>query len=279
VGDGTTTPEPTPETLQLPDDPAEALDVLIYELAGLTVDVRVGTIFSYAQIVAELCGSTPVVGWVDGPAYVVAEARDCADPALMVERDGAQGYRVQLLMSADFAREEANEDDIPRLAGENLCRINSDDQVSWFVPSLMLYAAGVNPLYDLGEIVEVEDYDALIAAIYNGDCQAGAVPDGYFPDKIGADLRAIEDLQDQVLTLPPSVEIPYDIMVYPQTVPLNVRIPLTDVFVQIAADEEYSGVLAEVLDQDRLRRVDREDFDQFRDFMMATGLDFAALGE
>ncbi len=255
----------------------ETLEELILELAGLTVDVEV--VNSYGEIVAQLCGATPVVGWVDGPSFMVAEAQRCADPALLVERGGATGFRVEVLMSAALAGEEVTADDLARLEDEDWCRLDSEDVITWFVPSLMLYAAGVNPVYDLDDIRDVEDYDAIIAGIYNGDCEAGAVPLGYFEEKIGAELRALEDLRETVVALPPSPEIPYDILVYPQTVPLNVRIPLTDVFVQIAADDDQAAVLASILQQDRLRRVDRDDFDEFREFMASTGLNFAALGE
>ncbi len=255
----------------------EELETLIFDLAGLTVNVEIAN--SYSEIVAQLCGPTPVVGWLDGLSFIVAEAQRCADPTLRVVRDRATGYTVEMLMAVDFAGDEVSADDLARLAGQTVCRVDSEDDVSWFVPSLMLYASGVNPVYDLDEIIDVEDYDALITAIYNGDCRAGAVPEGYFENEIGAELRALEDLTEEVAVVSTSPEIPYDILVYPQIVPLNVRIPLDDVFVQIAADADHAGVLESILQQDSLRRVDREDFEELRAFMLATGLNFAALGE
>ena len=151
---------------------------------------------------------------------------------------------------------------------------------TWLVPSLMLRAADVDPLYGLAGVLDVADYDAIASGIYNGDCQAGAVPYRTFPNRLGSELRALDDLRDKMAVVESSPEIPYGVMVYPQTVPLNVRIPLTDVFFQIAANSEQAGVSwTPILAQDSLLRVQPDDFAALRDFMSATGLDFAALGE
>lgn len=258
------------------------LEDMIQELTGLVVDIQ--TVNSYGEIVAQLCSPVPVAGWVDGLSYIVAEAQGCADPALRVERDGNSGYRVDLLVSTDLADGGDSEGDvsgieIAALDGEPFCRLNSEDTVSWLVPGLMLYAGGVNPLYDLGEIVDVQDFDALITAIYQGDCMAGAVPHNYYPNEISPEMEALEDLSTRIGVLQTSPEIPYDTLVFSRTLPLNVRIPLADVFMQIAADEDNAATLATILRQDALERVDAEDFADFRAFMNATGLDFAALGE
>jgi ABC-type phosphate/phosphonate transport system substrate-binding protein len=255
----------------------EDLADLILELAGLNVEVEL--VNSYGEIVAQLCSAAPAVGWVDGFAYIVAEAQGCADLALVVERDNAPGFQVDMLMNADFVGDEPDPDDVARLDDEIVCRIDSQDTVSWLLPSLMLEAAGVDASYDLDEVLEVEDYDALITAIYNGDCVGGAVPHDYLEDDISADVRALEDLDTRVVRIVESPVVPYDVLVYPQTVPLNVRIPLSDIFVQLAADDDNSALLATILQQDSLARVGLEDFDEFRAFMQATGYDFTALGE
>jgi ABC-type phosphate/phosphonate transport system substrate-binding protein len=270
--------------LMLPHDPedvasdaADDLAAQITDLAGLAVDVEL--VNSYGEIVARLCSADPVAGWVDGVAYLVAATQGCADPALLVERDGDTGYEVDLLIATDITGNEVSEDDISALAGETLCRLSDQDDITWFVPSLMLYAAGINPLYDLDAVIDVEDYDALVAAIYAGECQAGAVPSGYFPRQLDVELRSQEDLTDEVAVLRSSPTMAYDILVYPQTVPLNVRIPLTDVFFQIAASRTEARVLTDILGQDGVERVDAGDFDNLRAFVAASGLDLAAMGD
>ena len=250
---------------------ASTLEEQILTLYGLTVDIQL--VNSYGEIVAQLCGATPVVGWVDGFSYIVAGAQGCGDPEMRIERDGQTGFQVDLLVSA-----ELRAGGIAALADQTLCRLNSQDVASWLVPGLMLRADGVNPLYDLETVADVESYDALVTAIYNEDCQAGGVPHGYLDD-VGAEVAALEDLSERVLVLDVSPEIPYDILVYPQTVPLNVRIPLNDAFMQIAAERRSARTLAIILNQDRLERVDRSNFAAFNAFMASTGLNFAALGQ
>lgn len=255
----------------------EALAELILELTGLTVNVELAD--SDGAIVSRLCSAEPVVGWVGGVAYMVAEAQGCADPALAIRRDGATGFRADLLIQTEIAGDEVTAADVAALDGQTLCRLGSDDVLSWLVPSLMLRAAGVDPLYGLDGVLDVEDNDAIVAAIYNGDCQAGALPYRTFPNRLSSDLRALEDLRDKVAVVESSPEIPYGVMVYPQTVPLNVRIPLTDVFFQIAANSDQADILQTILEQESLVRVQPDDFDALRNFMGATGLDFTALGE
>lgn len=253
------------------EDASQTLEALILDLAGLMVDIQ--PVNSYGEIVAQLCSANPVVGWVDGLAYVVAEAQGCADPALLVERGGATGFSVDLLAASELSATDPGD-----LEGRTLCRLNSEDVASWFLPGLMLQTEGVNPLYDLEGVVEVEDYDALVAAIYDGACDAGGVPRGYLDD-VGGEVAAREDLREVVAVLAGSPEVPYDLLVYPQTVPLNVRIPLNDVFVELAASDQNAAILYDILAQDAILRVTRVDLAAFRAFMDDTGLNFAALGE
>jgi phosphonate transport system substrate-binding protein len=255
----------------------DALADLILELTGLNVNVELAD--SDGAIVSQLCSADPVVGWLGGVAYMVAEAQGCADPALAIRRENATGFRVDLLIQTEITGDAVTESDVAALADKTLCRLGSDDVLTWLVPSLMLRSAGIDPLYGLDGVLDVEDYDAIAAGIYNGDCQAGAVPYRTFPNRLGSALRSLEDLRDKVAVVESSPEIPYGVMVYPQTVPLNVRIPLTDVFFQIASNSEQAATLQPILEQDSLVRVQPDDFDTLRGFMGATGLDFTALGE
>jgi len=256
---------------------AQALGELIQELTGLVVEIELAD--SYGEISARLCGAEPVAGWLDGLTYGVAAIQGCADPALQVRRANATGYRVDLLISAELAGDDVTAEDIGALAGQTLCRLSSEDVATWLVPGLMLQAAGVDPLYGLAGVLAVADSDAIISAIYNDECQAGAVPNRYFPSRVSSELRALDDLRDRVAVVQSSPELPYDILVYSQTVPLNVRIPLTDVFFQIAASSEHKQTLAAILQQDSLARVDESDFDDLRTFLQSSGLDLTLLVE
>jgi len=256
---------------------AQALGELIQELTGLVVEIELAD--SYGEISARLCGAEPVAGWLDGLTYGVAAIQGCADPALQVRRANATGYRVDLLISAELAGDDVTAEDIGALAGQTLCRLSSEDVATWLVPGLMLQAAGVDPLYGLAGVLAVADSDAIISAIYNDECQAGAVPNRYFPSRVSSELRALDDLRDRVAVVQSSPELPDGSLVYSQSVPLNVRIPLTDVFFQIAASSEHKQTLAAILQQDSLARVDESDFDDLRTFLQSSGLDLTLLGE
>lgn len=256
---------------------AEELTVLIQELTGLVVEIQL--VNTYGEIVAELCGATPVVGWLNGPSFIVADAQGCADPALLVKRDDAAGFQVEMVMNTRYVGNEPDPEDVAQMDDETLCRVTGNDAVDWQIVELLLRTGGVNPLTDLDEIIDVEDADALVNAVYENDCAGGVLPAGTYPRRLSSEVRALEDLADDVALITTSPEILYDALVYPPTVPLNVRIPLTDFFMQLSVDEENAATLASILAQDSLQRVDSDDFADFRAFMMATGLDFAVLGE
>lgn len=255
---------------------ADSLEALIAELTGLRVEIQLAD--SYGQIVAQLCSATPVAGWLDGFALVAAEAAGCADPALQVVRSRRAGFQVEMLLSAEFAGDEVSADDLARLAGRRVCRA-TDEDAAWLAAEMILRAAGINPVSDLEAIVDVENYDTVVTSLYNGDCQGGVVPSGYLRSGAGEAVRALEGLADRVVSVSESPLIPYNVLVYPPTVPLHIRIPLSDVFLQIAADASRADALAGILQQDSLERVTAESFAVFRRFTQASGLDFVALGE
>ena len=95
-----------------------ALADLIQELTGLTVNVVLAD--SDGEVVSQLCGSTPVVGWLGGVAYMVAEAQGCAEPALAVRRDSATGFRVELLIQTEITGDEVTQADVAGAGRSNV---------------------------------------------------------------------------------------------------------------------------------------------------------------
>jgi ABC-type phosphate/phosphonate transport system substrate-binding protein len=133
----------------------EDLADLILELTGLHVNVELAD--SDGAVVSQLCGADPVVGWLGGVAYMVAEAQGCAEPALAIRRENAGGFRVDLLIATDITGDQVTESDVAALDDRTLCRLSSDDVQTWLVPSLMLRSAGIDPMYGLDGVIDVED--------------------------------------------------------------------------------------------------------------------------
>ncbi len=257
-------------------DDADAIAARVVALTDLNVTFEL--VDSAAEVLPLLCGAEPVAAWLDGIAFAAVDARGCVDPALRVQQGRQTGFAADLLMAAEGAGDDSATPDPAQLAGQTLCRISSTDRISWLVAGLLLQAEGINPLYDL-KTVDVEDFDALVEAIYDEECQAGVVPAGYLRAGLGDAVAALEGLRERVVVAAQSPEIPFSVLVYPPTVPLHVRIPLTDGFMQMAADSGDGALLARALGQDSLERVEDSDFEALRALLADTGLDFAALGE
>ncbi|MBC7810910.1 MAG: PhnD/SsuA/transferrin family substrate-binding protein [Burkholderiales bacterium] len=252
---------------------ANALATALEEETGLTIDVE--TVDRYAEALAALCESVTnriTVAWVDGPTYMAALAQGCGMPALAVERgsgsNASTGLPAQIIASSTL-----NVEDIAGLTNRDFCRLDATDFYSWFVPSLVLRANGLDPVEDLRSVTDYEDEVELVTAVAEGRCAAtGIIP------TIFDDIEVLETVRDDITVVETTVPFPFDILMYPPETPLGVRVALTDALVAMSNSTTGERTLSSLLDQDSLTRVEPDDFDEFADFMNSTGLDFATLG-
>jgi ABC-type phosphate/phosphonate transport system substrate-binding protein len=262
---GTTTPRQA-------ESAAQALAESLTEETGLTIEVSV--LETPADAVAALCSSGRAqiaVAWLNGLAYAAAHAANCGTPALQVERgagrNAATGEPVQLIANSD-----ANVSSIANLAENSFCRVGYTDFYTWIVPSMMLRAAGVDPVAGLGEITDVDDAAAVVEAVNEGDCDAAGLSATDYED------FADGDAGENLVTVGQPVTIPYAILTYPPELPLGVRWTLTDGLLAIADDPERQDALDTLLNLDGLARVDEGDFNAIINFVRSTGVQLAAGG-
>lgn len=251
---------------------AEALAESLSEETGLTIEVSV--LDTPADAVAALCDSGRsqiAVAWLNGLAYAAAHAANCGDPALQVERGTGRNARtgegVRLI-----ANSETEAATIANLAGLSFCRVGYTDFYTWIVPSMMLRAAGVDPVAELGSVTDVDDSAAVVEAVNAGDCDAAGLSVTDYED------FADGDAGENINTVGQPVTIPYAILTYPPELPLGVRWTLTDSLLAIADDPERRGALDTLLDMDGLERVEESDFNPLINFVRSTGVQFAAGG-
>jgi ABC-type phosphate/phosphonate transport system substrate-binding protein len=235
---------------------------------GLNVEVLIRE--RYAEVLAALCnsGSGQVsVVWLDGITYAAARAQQCGTPALLVERDDAIGGAVEIIVNAAIEN-----DNLIALRESKYCRLNYNDFATWLAPSLVFRANGLNPVTAFESISDFADMPALLQAVAEGECEMTSVPAGTLDDTDFADL--LDDLR----VIETSIAFPYNILMIPIEVPLDIRLQFIRALRDIAADSSMSRTLSALLGQDALVPLETDTLDEFHEFIDGVGLDFAQMG-
>ena len=247
---------------------AEAVADLIEAETGLIIDTNVAT--EYAGVIEAMC-SDPVeahMGSLATFAYVLASKKGCAEVALVSSRYGSASYNGQIIVRADSGITSLSD-----LAGKTFCRPDPLSTSGWIIPSLDLAAAGVDPDTGLAEVVDAGSHDAVVAAVYNGDCDAGATY---------VDARATleddhPDVKEVVSIIQTSVDIPNDGLQFASSVPEEIRTQIVDALLKIAETDEGKEALDTAYEWTALEKHGDEFYDPFRQLLDAAGVDVEKL--
>lgn len=243
---------------------AEALAAALAEATDLTVEAL--PVAQPSAVLAALCASpsdAPTLAWLDGLTALAAQAQGCGDITLAAESDGSTTQTYQLIASGEIESVEG-------LAEVTFCRISLTDRATWLYPSLLLQANNID-VAGFEEIVDYEDVDMLLAAVVDGDCGGAGVS--------AADVEALTNTDRRNITLlDAEVAIPYNVLLYPQAIPLSAREALDSAFLALADDEAGAELAQSLLGAEALRPADEVDFESLREVIDAAGLDLAQMG-
>jgi phosphonate transport system substrate-binding protein len=249
---------------------AGAVADLIEQETGLIIETNVAT--EYAGVIEAMC-SDPVeahMGSLATFAYVLASKKGCAEAALVSVRYGSATYNGQIIVRAD-----SGITDLSQLAGKTFCRPDPLSTSGWIIPSLDLAAAGVDPDTGLAEVVDAGSHDAVVSAVYNGDCDAGAT----YVDARSTIEEDNPDVKEVVSVIHTSVDIPNDGLQFASAVPEDLRNQIVDALLKIAETEEGQEALDTAYQWTALEEQGDEFYDPFRQLLDAAGVDVEALQE
>jgi phosphonate transport system substrate-binding protein len=249
---------------------AEEVAALIEDETGLIIETNVAT--EYAGVIEAMC-SDPVeahMGSLATFAYVLAAKKGCAEAALVSVRYGSPVYNGQIIVRAD-----SGITDLSQLAGKTFCRPDPLSTSGWIIPSLDLAAAGVDPDTGLAQVVDAGSHDAVVAAVYNGDCDAGAT----YVDARTTVEEDYPDVMEAVAIIQTSVDIPNDGLQFAPSVDPEIRTQIVDALLAIAATEEGQEALDVAYSWTGLEKQGDEFYDGFRQLLDAAGVDIEALQE
>ena len=249
---------------------AESVADLIYEETGLVIETNVAT--EYAGVIEAMCADPPKAHMASLAtfAYVLAAGKGCAEAELVSVRYGLPTYNGQFIVRADSGIES-----VADLAGKTFCRPDPLSTSGWIIPMLTMRAAGIDTDTDLAEVVDAGSHDAVAAAVYNGDCDAGAT----YVDartRIEADYP---DVMEKVVVIEFTEDIPNDGVQYETGFPRALRDRINAALLKIAETEEGQEALGTAYQWSALLEVDDTFYDPFRQVLSASGLNIEDLME
>jgi phosphonate transport system substrate-binding protein len=245
----------TEEILASGDD----LAAMIAERTGYSVESNVAT--SYAAVIEAMGAGNADIGWLNTFGYILANEKYGVDVALATQRFGTTTYKGQINTRADSGIES-----LADLTGTTFCRPDPLSTSGWIIPSITLAANGIDPETDI-EVVDVGSHNNVIAAVYNGECDAGAS----YVDARGTIEDDYADVKDVVVVITESADIPNDTVSFAPDVPAEVRENVVNALLDIASSEEGQAALEQLYEIEGLEPVEDSFYDAFRADLDASG--------
>ncbi len=241
---------------------------LIFDQTGLVIKPLVAT--EYAGVIEAMCANPPKaqMGSLATFAYILASQRGCADVSLVSVRFGSATYNGQII-----ARVDSGITSIADLKGKTFCRPDPLSTSGWIVPSIEMKAAGINPDTDLAQIVDAGSHDAVVSAVYNGDCDAGST----FVDARTSVEDQFPDVMDKVAVISVSSPIPNDGVQFVPSFDPAIRDQVVQALLDLSETDAGKEAINVAYQWDGLQKVDDTFYDQFRQVLDAAGVDVTTL--
>lgn len=292
---------------------ASAAESAFEEQLTALVDVAIDVVLvdTQAEAAGRLCNSASGIqsaAWLDGMTYATIQARGCGVGVLRSEIDGETGETGVLLLNRETPITEENEDDVEDPTLEDtvdgtICRLAVDDVFSWTLPVIYYATSGIS-IADVNDVNDIEDNDALVEAVSNGQCSTVGMREAEWE----AYLDAAEDdtLENTVYIAQTSPEIPFGVFAFPFSTSLDVITQIEAALVQLdaaagrssadTADDDAEAtaeagdntdsadiaidadVLAAFFGDGGFQRVSNEDFSELAALLEESGINFAELG-
>lgn len=242
---------------------AQSVADLLYEETGLYIATNVAT--EYAGVIEALASDPPEAHMASLAtfAYVMAADRGVAEAALVSVRYGSPTYNGQIIAGADSGIRKVSD-----LKGRTFGRPDPLSTSGWIIPMLTMRAAGIDPEKDLKEIVDAGSHDSVVAAVYNGDVDAGA-------SYVDARTRIEDDhpdVMEKVVVIELTEDIPNDGVQFVPSMPQELRDKIVNALLKIVETEEGKEALDKAYQWAALEKHDDTFYDPFRQVLQASGL-------
>jgi phosphonate transport system substrate-binding protein len=153
------------------------------------------------------------------------------------------------------------------LKGITFCRPDALSTSGWIIPSIDLRAAGVNIDTEI-TTKDTGSHDAAVAAVYGGECEAGA---SYVDARTRIEDES-PDVMEVVQVIHQSVDIPNDGVQYVSSLSRELRDQINTALLAIAETEAGQEALDTAYQWAGLELHDDTFYDPFRQVLDAAGV-------
>ena len=249
---------------------AQAVADLLQDKTGYYFKTNVAT--EYAGVIEALSADPPAAHMASLAtfAYVLAAERGVAEARLVSVRYGSPTYNGQFI-----ARKDSGITKLSDLKGKSFGRPDPLSTSGWIIPMLSIRAAGVNPDTDLTEIIDAGSHDAVVAAVYNGDVDAGAT----YVDARTRVEKNFPDVMEKVVVLGVTTDIPNDGVQFIPSMSEEMKVKITKALLEIAATDEGKEALKTAYQWNALEEHNDKFYDPFRQILQASGLSIEELNK
>jgi phosphonate transport system substrate-binding protein len=248
---------------------AEEISALLTEETGLYFDVLVTT--EYAGAVEAMCAdpAEAQMGSLNTFSYILANERCGVETELVAVRYGSPTYNGQIIANVNSGIQSLED-----LEGKTFCRPDPLSTSGWIIPMLTMRAAGIDPDADI-EVVDAGSHDAVVAAVYSGDCDAGAT----FVDARGNIEEDSPDVMEVVQVIETTADIPNDGVQFFPGMDEELKSQIVDALVAISETEEGKEALDTAYSWAGLEQHGDDFYDPFRQVLEASGMSIQELQE
>ena len=249
---------------------AQAVADLLQDKTGYFFKTNVAT--EYAGVIEALSADPPAAHMASLAtfAYVLAAERGVAEARLVSVRYGSPTYNGQFIVRKDSGISKLSD-----LKGKSFGRPDPLSTSGWIIPMLSIRAAGVNPDKDLSEIIDAGSHDAVVAAVYNGDVDAGAT----YVDARTRVEKNFPDVMEKVVVLGVTTDIPNDGVQFIPSMTEEMKVKITKALLEIAATDEGKEALKTAYQWNALEEHGDTFYDPFRQILQAAGLSIEELNK
>jgi phosphonate transport system substrate-binding protein len=246
---------------------AQAVADMLLDKTGLYIKTNVAT--EYAGVIEALRSDPPTahMSSLATFAYVTAADLGVSKAALVSVRFGSSTYNGQIMTRADSGITK-----LADLKGKSFARPDPLSTSGWIIPMLTIRAAGVDPDRDM-KVVDAGSHDGVVAAVYNGEVDAGA-------SYVDARTRIEDDhpdVMEKVVIIEISADIPNDGVQFHPSISEELRDKIVAALLEIAATEEGKEALNTAYQWTALEKHGDEFYDSFRQVLQAAGIKAAEL--
>lgn len=242
---------------------AQSVADMLHDKTGYFFSTNVAT--EYAGVIEAMASDPPEAHMASLAtfAYILAADRGVAEAALVSVRYGSPTYNGQLIAGADSGINK-----VADLKGRTFARPDPLSTSGWIIPMLTMRGAGIDPASDLKEIVDAGSHDAVVAAVYNGEVDAGAC----YVDARTRIEKDHPDVMEKVAVISVTADIPNDGVQFIPSLDAEMRGKIVKALLEIAATDEGKAALKTAYQWNALEAHDDTFYDIFRQVLQASGL-------